>query len=828
MKKGLIRGLILILGCIIILVFLPIGTMATNLTDENERTLSPEILNTATIEPEKTVESSSNIINSLEELPEISKDLNVDQQIVVIYASSSENNLKSLALNSNDIKSGEQVSDRVDILETKNDITTDQLISELEANPDVLAVGRNGTIQVAALPNDPYIQNGDAWQFKNIGADKTWDQVANTEPIVVAVIDSGLNESHPDLQGKIVEGYDYVNKTIDVVDVSGHGTMVSGCIAAVTNNEIGIAGVCGTSNIKIAPYRTGGKYSGDMSLDLAYICAAIMAASDRSDVKVINMSFGGYDEYPTLQTAIEYAAHAGKVLVASAGNEGSLSGYAGKYSYPSSYKNVVSVAATTSEDGRASFSQYNDQVDLCAPGKTICTTTIDGSYAVVSGTSFSAPIVAGSCAVLIAANSNLAALEVENILKDTALDLGDTGKDNYYGKGRIQLDKAIQAVLPPLEISGFSTDIASGQEVNTNIQLSAEVSGGQSPYEYKFYYQFNGSTVILNDFSTSNLATFVPTQSGIYTLYVEVKDADGTKAMKTISDYLIIDKMVYATNITLNKMTANMIVGASEKIIATLTPVNVTDKTIIWSSSDTSIVTVDGSGNVKGIKIGKAVITAKTSNNLTSTCSMTVTSKPMTASAVAASISGNKITATIKGINAPNGVKQILVPIWSDINGQDDIRWCSATKKSDGSYSITIDIKDHNYDSGLYHIHVYGTDNNNKMTFLGNTTVTLKPMTASAVAASISGNKITATIKGINAPNGVKQILVPIWSAINGQDDIRWYSATKKSDGSYSVTMDIKDHNYDSGLYHIHVYGIDNNNKMTFLGNTTVNVKQIQ
>jgi len=101
-------------------------------------------------------------------------------------------------------------------------------------------------------------------------------------------------------------------------------------------------------------------------------------------------------------------------------------------------------------------------------------------------------------------------------------------------------------------------------------------------------------------------------------------------------------------------------------------------------------------------------------------------------------------------------------------------------------------------------------------------------MTASAVAASISGNKITATIKGINAPNGVKQILVPIWSAINGQDDIRWYSATKKSDGSYSVTMDIKDHNYDSGLYHIHVYGIDNNNKMTFLGNTTVNVKQIQ
>jgi N-acetylmuramoyl-L-alanine amidase len=204
----------------------------------------------------------------------------------------------------------------------------------------------------------------------------------------------------------------------------------------------------------------------------------------------------------------------------------------------------------------------------------------------------------------------------------------------------------------------------------------------------------------------------------------------------------------------------------------------------------------------------------------------TVKVNTMTATSVTSGISGSKITATIKGITAPYGITEVLVPVWSENGGQDDLKWYSATKQSDGSYSVTIDIKDHNYDGGTYNIHAYGKDSYGKLNFLGSTTqkVVVEPMTATSVTASVSGNKITATIKGINAPSGLKSVSVPVWSDQNGQDDLIWYNATKQSDGSYQAVIDIKDHNYVSGTYNIHVYGTDNNGKMTFLGNTSASV----
>ncbi|AWW27119.1 GBS Bsp-like repeat-containing protein [Acetobacterium carbinolicum] len=204
----------------------------------------------------------------------------------------------------------------------------------------------------------------------------------------------------------------------------------------------------------------------------------------------------------------------------------------------------------------------------------------------------------------------------------------------------------------------------------------------------------------------------------------------------------------------------------------------------------------------------------------------TVKVDTMKATSLVGTVSGSKITTTVKGITAPNGISDMTIPIWSENGGQDDIKWYTATKQSDGSYKVTVDIKDHNFDGGIYNIHAYGKDTNGKMTFIGATTVnvTVEPMTATSVTASASGNKITTTIKGIKAPSGIKSITVPIWSDVGGQDDIKWYTATKQSDGSYSVTIDIKDHNYSGGAYSIHVYGIDNNEKMTFLGNTAASV----
>lgn len=204
----------------------------------------------------------------------------------------------------------------------------------------------------------------------------------------------------------------------------------------------------------------------------------------------------------------------------------------------------------------------------------------------------------------------------------------------------------------------------------------------------------------------------------------------------------------------------------------------------------------------------------------------TVKVESMTATSVTGTVSGSKITATVKGITAPNGITEMVIPIWSENGGQDDLKWYLATKQTDGSYKITIDIKDHNFDSGIYHIHAYGKDNNNKLTFVGATTVNMivEPMTATSVTASVSGNKISAIISGINAPSGISSILVPTWSDAGGQDDLKWYTAERMSNGNYSVTIDTKDHNYAGGAYSIHVYGKDNGDKVTFLGNTSINV----
>ena len=544
MKKELGNLKKVLIMVVIAFLLVPVGIMAAASTDSDQPSVKLENQNTADQQENGTVshqEAGAPVIETMAEVANLDANDNPEQQLVVIYADSSDANVKDLSLTTDEVKSGEHVSDRVDVIEPGENTNVDELMTELKNNPNVLSVCKNGEIKVSSLPNDPYITNGSAWQFTKIGENQTWDQVSNTEPVVVAVIDTGLETSHPDIAANTVAGYDYVTGSAAVVDIAGHGTEVSGCIAAVTNNGIGTAGVSGVSNIKIAPYRTGGKYDGDTSLNVAYICAALMDAANRPEVRVINMSFGGYDQYTGLEDAVNYAIAAGKILVGASGNEGDLSAYAGRYSYPSSYNGVISVAATTSGDGHASFSQYNDRVDLCAPGQSIMTIDHNGSYKAVSGTSFSSPIVAGACAVLLAKDPDLTAGQVETILKDTAQDLGTGGPDIYFGSGRIQLDAAVAAVAvsTPLKVESFETDKTSGQAVNTSIQLSAAASGGTNPYQYKFYYQLGGATTVINDFSTNSTATFRPAAAGSYALFVDIKDAAGTIVTETISGYEI-------------------------------------------------------------------------------------------------------------------------------------------------------------------------------------------------------------------------------------------------------------------------------------------------
>lgn len=383
-------------------------------------------------------------IQSYHQVQALAADLKVDDEIVIIYQN--QGSVNDLKLTSKQVEAGQQLSEHVDIIKLTDSGKVDSVIAELSKNPNVLAAEKNRTIQTFALPNDADLDK--EWQFERIGADKTWDQIDNEETIVVAVIDTGFNTNHPDLIGTTVAGYDYIDDSLEVKDIGGHGTAVSGCIAAIANNEIGIAGVAGNATIKIAPYRVGGFFENDPSLNLGYICAALYDAANRPEVRVINMSFGGYGASPAMRAAIAYTADMGKILVAAAGNEGSHPEYAGEFAVPASYNNVIAVAATDIDNERASFSQHNPMVDLSAPGKNVYTTLTSGDYASVSGTSFASPITAGACAVLLAADPTLTAPEVEMLLKETALDFGEKGRDDYYGYGMIQVDKALARVKP--------------------------------------------------------------------------------------------------------------------------------------------------------------------------------------------------------------------------------------------------------------------------------------------------------------------------------------------------------------------------------------------
>ncbi|WP_373484346.1 S8 family serine peptidase [Acetobacterium sp.] len=283
-------------------------------------------------------------------------------------------------------------------------------------------------------PNDPYL--GTSWQYAKIGIDDTWNAIDAENEIVVAVLDTGLDVNLTDLEGRITDGYDFLRNTSDMIDTQGHGTMVSSSIAAVANNGIGIAGSAGLANVKIAPYRIG-----DATLDNNAIYAAIIDAANRQEVQIINLSIGSYEYNASHAEAITYAISKGKIIIAAAGNHGEEVAGVDPYYYPASYSGVISVGSMGLNGEIAAFSQFNDAVDFYAPGESLMVLRPGDSYGWEDGTSFSAAIVSGICANLLAQDPSLTADELESLLKETALSFSETGP--AYGYGLVQADKAL-------------------------------------------------------------------------------------------------------------------------------------------------------------------------------------------------------------------------------------------------------------------------------------------------------------------------------------------------------------------------------------------------
>lgn len=304
-------------------------------------------------------------------------------------------------------------------------VTTEESnLTELEKDSTVESVETDIPVKMASDVID--------WGVSRIGADKIWD-TATGVGVTVAVIDTGIEMTHPDLQGKVTKGYDFVNDKDSPEDDNGHGTHVSGIVIAARNN-IGTVGVShGTSVMPVKVLNSAG--SGYIS-DVA---KGIYWATDNG-AQVINLSLGAPVDTDILRKAVNYATSKGVLMVAAAGND-----YGAPCQYPAAYSNVICVVATDSSNRLASFSNVGGE--LAAPGVSNYSTFLEGSYRYLSGTSMAAPHVAGSLAILRGICTDCKSSELITTLRETAIDLGAEGTDIIFGYGLVDLRAAAEQYL---------------------------------------------------------------------------------------------------------------------------------------------------------------------------------------------------------------------------------------------------------------------------------------------------------------------------------------------------------------------------------------------
>ena len=357
----------------------------------------------------------------------------------------------------------------------------------LKSDPNIEYAEEDGTASTVLTPNDPYYASSgtwgqpyyDLWGIHRINASSAWD-TSTGGGVVVAVVDTGIDYHHPDLAANVAPGasWNYVSDVPDATDDNGHGTHVSGTIAAVGNNGLGVIGVAW--NAKILAVK--GLNSDGLGADSALALCLEYAAHNGADV--INNSWGGgYSQ--TIADAIDYAYNLGAVIVVAAGNSASDVGTF----YPANLWDVITVAASDPDDGQAFFSNFGQKIDVAAPGLDILSLQASGTalgevvtpgYMRLSGTSMAAPHVSGLAALILAQHPDYSNEDVRQAIRTSATPLGTAappGSDNFdpnFGYGRIDCARAM-AVGPVLEAKISSP--ANGGAYTSSVQVSGVARG---------------------------------------------------------------------------------------------------------------------------------------------------------------------------------------------------------------------------------------------------------------------------------------------------------------------------------------------------------------
>jgi len=347
-------------------------------------------------------------------------------------------------------------------LQLSHDSVVEETVLLMKQNPFIEIVEPNYYIYTSVVPNDTQFPNQYALfnlggtipvpgapqgkERADIKAPEGWSETLGDQDIIIAVIDTGIDLLHPDLQNKIVSGgRDFINGDFDATDDNGHGTQVAGIAGAETNNRRGIAGVAW--NCRILPIKALDANGVGTTAELIQAIEFATNYDNGRGVDVINISAGGYGDSELLQTALQNAYNKDIVIVAAAGDQN------GEVEFPAAYSTCLAVASTDFKDKRSTFSNFGPEIDIAAPGEEIISTkplTMTGPgelpYRFDSGTSLAAPHVTGLAALLKSIKPWLTAHEIMFIIQYTADDINQDefpGQDDFIGYGRINLEKAL-------------------------------------------------------------------------------------------------------------------------------------------------------------------------------------------------------------------------------------------------------------------------------------------------------------------------------------------------------------------------------------------------
>ncbi len=306
----------------------------------------------------------------------------------------------------------------------------DAIATEMSESELIEGIHKNYLLETQKRPDDADL--GRQTYLDRTGILQAWDRTVGAATTLIAVVDTGVQSDHPDLLDRIAGGWNVFDNSEDNSDPVGHGTLVTGVLAAATDNAIGVAGVTWSNPVLVVRAGNGtGQATG------RHVAAGILWAVGQG-AKVINVSFAPLWSNEVVRSAARQAWHRGSLVVISAGNGGGMTTAQG-------YREALFVGATDGTNDIAFFSDRGPFVDVVAPGTTIRSTARGGGYTAANGTSFAAPIVAGVVALAWSMNPDLRPVTIAEVIADTATDLGQPGPDNTYGHGAVDARAAVDA-----------------------------------------------------------------------------------------------------------------------------------------------------------------------------------------------------------------------------------------------------------------------------------------------------------------------------------------------------------------------------------------------